>query len=100
VPTPAQAQEIANLGAFGLFVFVVIFVGAGLYRRWWVPGWVWEQDRAARIVAETQAERTVVALEANSRALAEAVREVAALRREMRAHRDEFRRQFPEVRRA
>jgi hypothetical protein len=100
MPTPAQAQEIASLGAFALFVLITLFGAIALWRRWLVLGWLYDQERSARVIAETQAERNADALEANTRALAETLREITAVRREMRVLRDEFRRQSSGVGRA
>jgi hypothetical protein len=50
-------------GPFGALVALGIMV-VGLIRGDLVPGWVYKQEREARILAETQAERNTTALEA------------------------------------
>jgi hypothetical protein len=92
VPTPGQAQEIASLGSFALFVLITLFAGVALWRRWIVLGWFFDQERSGRLTAETQATRNVEALEATNTVLAGALKELASLRREMRGLRDEVRR--------
>jgi hypothetical protein len=53
----------ADVGGFALFLAVVIVVAAGLWRKWWVPGWLYQQEVDARKIAETQATRNAEALE-------------------------------------
>lgn len=95
--TPDQARTIAELSPFALFVFITVFIGVGLYRRWWVFGWLYLQERDGRVTAETQAERNADALEANnvamgaqSSVMAQQARELAGLRREIRELRNEL----------
>lgn len=66
---PALGKQLADLGGFALFLLVVIVAAVGLYRQWWVPGWVWKQERDARTVAETQALRNAEAIEKLARAV-------------------------------
>lgn len=56
-------QAAADLGGFALFLAVVIVAAGGLWRKWWVPGWLYQQEVDARKVAETQATRNAEALE-------------------------------------
>jgi uncharacterized membrane protein YciS (DUF1049 family) len=60
---PALGSQLADLGGFALFLLLVVVIGVGLIRRWWVPGWVYQQERDARAVAETQALRNAESLE-------------------------------------
>lgn len=92
MPTPGQAQEIASLGSFALFVLVTLFAGVALWRRWIVLGWFFDQERSGRLTAETQATRNAEALEATNTVLAGTLKEMVSLRREMRGLRDEVRR--------
>lgn len=48
------------MGALAVLGFIVV----GLMRGDLVPGWMYKQERAQRIVAETQAERNTEALAA------------------------------------
>ena len=91
MPTPGQAQEIANLGPFALFVFLTILGVVALYRKWIVLGWIYDQERQGRLNAETQALRTAEALEATNTSVISMVKELAVVRRELRGVRDELR---------
>lgn len=51
------AQAIAELGWAGITILIVLVATIGLYRRWWVPGWVFEAERDRRKRAEAAAER-------------------------------------------
>ena len=66
---PSFARALADIGGFALFLFGVIVAGVGLWRRWWVPGWMYQQERDARLVAETQAVRNAEMLTAILRML-------------------------------
>ena len=90
MPTIGQAQEIASLGSFALFVLMTLFAGVALWRRWIVLGWFYDQERTARLTAETQATRNAEALEATSAALAGTLKEIAGLKREVRGYRDDL----------
>lgn len=62
--TPELGKALSDIGGFALFILVVLVAAVGLYRRWWVPGWLYDQERQARLVAEAQAERNATALAA------------------------------------
>ena len=47
----------------------MVTAAAGLLKQWWVPGWVYRQEREARQTAETQAIRNAEALEKLARAV-------------------------------
>lgn len=64
-----SAKQIADLGAFAICVLMVLVAGVGLWKQWWVPGWLWKQEREARQAAETQAIRNAEALEKLARAV-------------------------------
>lgn len=68
MPTPELAQSLADIGGFALFILTVLVVVVGLYRQWWVPGWLYNQEREARKTAETQALRNAETLEKLARA--------------------------------
>lgn len=38
---PAIGGQLADLGGFALFLLLLVVIGVGLYRQWWVPGWLW-----------------------------------------------------------
>lgn len=69
MPSPELAKALSDLGGFALFLLVVVVAAVGLYRGWWVPGWVYRQEREARLVAETQASRNAESLAAMSKAV-------------------------------
>lgn len=89
--TPGQAQAIAELGPFALFVFITAFAMVGLWRRWIVLGWFYDQERTGRITAETQALLNAEALKTTNTALVAAMKELAGVKRETRGLRDELR---------
>jgi hypothetical protein len=60
---PALGQALADIGGFALFLLTVVTAGIGLFRRWWVPGWLFDREVEARKIAETQATRNAEALE-------------------------------------
>lgn len=66
---PQLGKQLADLGGFALFLLVVIVAAVGLYRQWWVPGWVYRQERDGRQTAETQALRSAEAIEKLARAV-------------------------------
>ena len=60
---PALGKQLADLGGFALFMLLAASIAVGLWRRWWVPGWIaseWKAERdSAR--AESAADRKTVA---------------------------------------
>lgn len=66
---PALGKQLADLGGFALFLLTIVVAAVGLYRQWWVPGWVYRQERDARIVADTQALRNAESIEKLTRAV-------------------------------
>lgn len=56
-------SQLADIGGFALFLLTVAIAGIGLFRRWWVPGWMFDREVEARRTAETQATRNAEALE-------------------------------------
>ena len=79
---PALGQQLADLGGFALFLLVVVVAAVGLQRQWIVPGWVYRQEREARLTAETQATRNAEALQKLARAVSREPRRLTALERE------------------
>lgn len=63
------ASQVADLGGFGLAVLIVLVAAIGLWKQWWVPGWLWKAERDARIQAEIQAIRNAEALEKLAKAV-------------------------------
>lgn len=104
MPTPADAEAITQLGTFALFVFLTMFAGIALWRRWIVLGYFYTEEKTARMTAETQATRNADALDSNNTLMAEQAlvmkaqveqiaaqsRELAGLRRDLKALRDDL----------
>lgn len=38
---PEFWRELAQLPVLALVLFIVGFIAVGLFRQWWVPGWLW-----------------------------------------------------------
>ena len=61
--SPELGKALSDLGGFALFLLTVVTAAVGLLKQWWVPGWVYRQERESRISAEVQAVRNGEALE-------------------------------------
>ena len=61
--SPELGKALSDLGGFALFILTVLAIAIGLLKQWWVPGWVYRQERESRITAEIQAVRNGEALE-------------------------------------
>ena len=70
MPSPELAAQLADLGGFALFLLVLSIAAVGLWRQWWVPGWLYRQEVESRKTAETQALRNAEALEKLARSVA------------------------------
>ena len=66
---PALGRQLADLGGSALLILLIVLIGVGLWKQWWVPGWLWRQEREARQIAETQATRNAEALQKLARAV-------------------------------
>jgi hypothetical protein len=66
----AVGKALADAGGWAAFLVVVVVVAIGSHRklRWWVPGWIYDDERHQRRISETQSERTTGALEEQARA--------------------------------
>ena len=53
--SPDLLKALSDLGGTTLFVGVVIVAAIGLYRQWWVPGWLYRSEREGRQRAEREA---------------------------------------------
>lgn len=62
--SPELGQQLADLGGFALFLLVVIVAAVGLFRKWWVPGWVYQGLLDDWKVMRDQGDRNAKALEA------------------------------------
>lgn len=65
MPDLPAIKALADAGGWAACILLIALIGIGATKkfRFWVPGWIWEDERAQRTIAETQAERTVKALE-------------------------------------
>lgn len=55
---PALGRSLADLGSFALLVLLVVGpIGFGLWKQWWVPGWLYRDERARRVAAEADVAR-------------------------------------------
>ena len=52
---PAAAKTLVDLGFAVVFVTMVIAIGVGAIRGWWVPGWIYRRS-------ESRSDRTDAAL--------------------------------------
>jgi len=66
---PALGSQLADLGGFALFLLVIVIAAVGLYRQWWVPGWVYRRLEERLDKAETAALRNAEAIEKLTRAV-------------------------------
>lgn len=69
VLSPELGRALADIGGFALFLLTVVVAAVGLARQWWVPGWMYRQEREARTIAEVQATRNAEALHKLARAV-------------------------------
>lgn len=65
------ARSIQDLGLAGIIVLIALVAVIGAARQWYVFGWIYRQERDARITAETQAVRNAESLAKSSEAYAE-----------------------------
>lgn len=62
----AIAKSIADLGGWGAFLALVVLIGIGLMKRWWVMGWMYDRLEARAEKSDIQAERNDEALKTSS----------------------------------
>lgn len=79
--TPEELKQLADAGGFVLFLLAVVGGTVGIWRRWVVPGWFYDQEHEARMRAEAE-NRTL------SVTAARLTGEMAALRGELKRERD------------
>jgi len=65
------AQSIQDLGLAGMLILGVVVSLVGAARGWYVFGFIYRQEREARITAETQAVRNAESLAKSSEAYVE-----------------------------
>ena len=59
----ALGRSLADLGGFALSLVIVVVAAVGLYRQWWVPGWIYRRldDRLAAKEAESRRQVITIA---------------------------------------
>lgn len=82
MPDIQVVKALADAGGWAACIFLVTLIGIGATKRFrfWVPGWIYEDERHQREVAETQTERTIKTLEKQTTAISLMGRDVAKLR--------------------
>ena len=65
------ASSIQDLGLAGMLILVSVVAVIGSAKGWFVFGWIYRQEREARITAETQAVRNAESLAKASEAYIE-----------------------------
>jgi hypothetical protein len=65
------ASSIQDLGLAGMLILVSVVAVIGSAKGWFVFGWIYRQEREARITAETQAVRNAESLAKASEAYVE-----------------------------
>lgn len=46
MPTPDQVKTLVDFGFAVVFVAMVLAIGIGAIRGWWVPGWIYRKAEA------------------------------------------------------
>ena len=57
MPSPELAKQLADLGGLALFLAHILVDAIGLFRRWWVPQWVYADQRQALLDSEAEVKR-------------------------------------------
>jgi hypothetical protein len=99
----AIGKALSDAGGWAAFLAVVILIGIGSLKRFrfWVPGWLYEDERAQRAISEIQAERTIEALEEQAKAFTAMSRELQVMSRtdeSLRGELADLRRRFDRLR--
>jgi hypothetical protein len=63
VPGPEQAKQLVDFGSTVILVFLVILIFVGLFRRWWVPGYLFDELREDWRKLRDQGDQNARALE-------------------------------------
>jgi predicted MFS family arabinose efflux permease len=79
----AIGKALSDAGGWAAFLVVVIVIAVGSMRRlrWWVPGWIYDDERNNRTISDTQSQRTTAALEELARAFRQMTNDLAAMAR-------------------
>ena len=63
---PAIGKALSDLGGWAAFLALVVAIGVGGMRRWWVFGWIYDRERSDRLTSDTQADRNAESLKTMS----------------------------------
>jgi hypothetical protein len=69
VLSPELGKALSDIGGFALFLLTVVTAVVGLLKQWWVPGWVYRQERETGSAPRSQAIRNAESLEKLARAV-------------------------------
>ena len=85
MPDPTTLKALADAGGWTLFVGLIVVIGLGATKkfRFWVPGWIYEDELKQRAIADAQAERTTKLLEKQATAYAAMSRSHDLMRTEL-----------------
>lgn len=61
--TPEAARQLADLGAWPLLILLVGLILVGAIRKWWVPGYLYQELRDDWKILRDQGDRNSKALE-------------------------------------
>ena len=64
MPTLEQLHALAEAPASVLLVLLVALILIGAIRKWWVPGWLYDQAREDNRILRDQTDRSAKAIEA------------------------------------
>lgn len=64
----AIGRAISDAGGWAAFLALIVLIGVGGLRRWWVFGWMYDRQETRAEKSDTQAERNADALAASSEA--------------------------------
>jgi hypothetical protein len=62
--SPELGKQLADLGAFALLVLTWSLLAVGYFRKWYVPGWLYDSLREDWRILRDQGDRNAKALEA------------------------------------
>lgn len=64
-------KALADAGGWAVVLVIIGLIALGSTKkfRWWVPGWIYEDERAQRGISDAQADRTTKANEKLAAAL-------------------------------
>lgn len=61
---PTTARQLADIGAAALLILTWALLAIGYFRKWYVPGWLYDSLREDWRVLRDQGDRNAKALEA------------------------------------